>query len=233
MWLDGVYMASPFLAEFASVFKEPSAFDDVATQILLAEKHMRDPKTGLLYHGWDESKEQRWANPRTGTSSQFWARSMGWYAMAVVDVLDWMPRNQPRRPQILAVLRRLATAIASVQDKASGVWWQILDAAERPRNYRESSASAMFVYALAKGIKHGWLDATFAPVVSRGYRGIIETFVVAEPDGRVGLKNICVAAGLGGNPYRDGSFEYYSSIETATDDFKGLGAFILASVVAQ
>jgi unsaturated rhamnogalacturonyl hydrolase len=234
MWLDGVYMASPFLAQFAVVFKEPSLFDDVATQISLAEKHMRDPTTGLLYHGWDESKQQRWANPRTGASAQFWGRAMGWYAMAIVDVLEWMPKNHPRRAQVLAVLRRLATAIASVQDKASGVWWQIVNAPERPKNYKESSASSMFVYALQKGIKNGWLDApTFAPVVARGYRGIIETFAVTGPDGRVGLKNICVAAGLGGNPYRDGSFEYYTSIETATDDFKGVGAFILASVTVE
>jgi rhamnogalacturonyl hydrolase YesR len=123
MWLDGIYMASPFLAQFANVFDEPAALDDVAAQILLAEKHMRDTKSGLLYHGWDESKTQGWADPKTGRSPQFWGRAMGWYAMAVVDVLEQLPRNHPKRAAVLAVLKRLAEAIASVQDKATGVWW--------------------------------------------------------------------------------------------------------------
>ena len=234
MWLDGVYMASPFLAQFAAVFNEPSALDDAALQILAAETHMRDPKSGLLFHGWDETKEQRWANPKTGTSSQFWGRAMGWYAMGIVDVLEFMPKAHPQRPAILAVLRRLATAIASVQDRNSGVWWQVLDAPGRPKNYEEASASSMFVYALAKGIKNRWLDPkTFGPVVSRGFRGITETFATTTPGGRVSLKNTCTAAGLGGNPYRDGSFAYYTSVETSTEDFKGLGAFVLASAIIE
>src|SRR5882724_7386270 len=120
MWLDGVYMASPFLAEYALRSPEPSLFDDVAKQVLLAEKHLRDPKTGLLYHGWDESKRERWADPKTGTSSQFWGRGMGWYAMAVVDVLEFLPKDHPKRAALLEVLGRLAMAIASVQDPTAG-----------------------------------------------------------------------------------------------------------------
>src|SRR6185436_2297352 len=139
MWLDGVYMASPFLAKYARVFGEPAIFDDIARQILLAEAHTRDPQTGLLYHGWDESREQRWSNPKTGTSPQFWGRAMGWYAMALVDVLELMPQDHPKRAAIIGVLDRLAAAITSVQDKATGVWWQVLDAGARDKNYREAS----------------------------------------------------------------------------------------------
>ena len=109
IWADGIYMASPFLAQFAAVFGEPAALDDAVKQVLVAEKHLRDPKTGLLYHGWDESKKQRWANPTTGLSSQFWGRGVGWYAMGVADVLAEMPRNHPKRAAVIAVLRRLAT----------------------------------------------------------------------------------------------------------------------------
>ena len=232
MWLDGIYMAAPFLAQFAVVFNEPALLDEAALQILLAEKHLRDPKTGLLYHGWDESKEQRWANPRTGTSSQFWGRAMGWYAMGVVDVLEQLPPAHRQREPVLAVLRRLATAIASYQDKTTGVWWQVLDAPLRGKNYEEASASAMFVYALTKGIRNGWLDGKkFSSTVSRGYQGVITTFAEVGPAGRVNVKNICKVAGLGGNPYRDGSFDYYTGTEIATNDFKGLGAFILASAL--
>ena len=175
MWLDGVYMASPFLAEYAATFREPAIFDDVAKQIVLAEAHMRDAKTGLLYHGWDERRQQRWADPKTGRSSQFWGRAMGWYAMAVVDVLDWLPQDHPQRRAVLGVLERLAAAVASVQDGATGVWWQVLDQPGRPGNYREASASSMFVYALSKAVRHGWLDqAAYGPVATRGYQGALD-----------------------------------------------------------
>ena len=230
MWADGVYMASPFLAKFAAVFNEPAALDDAVKQVLLAEAHLRDGKTGLLYHGWDESKKERWANPKTGLSSQFWGRGDGWYAMAVADVLAEMPRNHPKRAAVVAVLRRLARALANVQDKASGVWWQVLDAGGRARNFEEASASAMFVYAIAKGANNGWLDAKkFAPVAARGYTGIVKEFIVVEDAGAVHLARICKVAGLGGDPYRDGSYDYYVGTEVVADDPKGVGAFILAS----
>jgi unsaturated rhamnogalacturonyl hydrolase len=230
MWADGVYMASPFLARFAAVFGEPAALDDAVKQVLLAEAHLRDRKTGLLFHGWDESKTQGWANRATGLSSQLWGRGDGWYAMAVVDVLGEMPRNHPQRAAVVAVLGRLARAIAQVQDRASGVWWQVLDAGGRPRNFKEASATAMFVYALAKGASNGWLDAKkFAPAAARGYSGMVKEFIVTDDAGGVHVAGICKVAGLGGDPYRDGSYDYYVGTEVVADDPKGVGAFILAS----
>jgi unsaturated rhamnogalacturonyl hydrolase len=234
MWLDGVYMASPFLAEYAATFHEPALFDDVAKQILLAEEHMRDASTGLLYHGWDEQKKERWADPKTGRSSQFWGRAMGWYAMAVVDVLDWLPQDHPQRPAVLGVLQRLAAAIARVQDRTTGVWWQVLDQPGRPGNYREASASSMFVYALSKGVRSGWLDkVVYGKVATRGYRGLIAEFVELDGNGHVNLKYVCKVAGLGGNPYRDGSYAYYTSAEVVSNDPKGVGAFLLAAVESE
>jgi unsaturated rhamnogalacturonyl hydrolase len=231
MWLDGLYMAAPFLAQFAVRFGEPRLLDDVARQVLLIEKHTRDPKSGLLYHGWDESKQQRWADPTSGTSPHFWGRAMGWYAMAVVDVLDFLPVGHPDRPAVLSVLQRLAASIARVQDEPTGVWWQVLDAGGREKNYREASASAMFVYAFAKAVRRGWLDErTYEPIARRGYRGIVEQFVEVDPRGHVNLKSVCKVAGLGGNPYRDGSYAYYTSTEVVANDPKGVGAFLLASV---
>jgi len=231
MWLDGVYMASPFLAEYAATFHEPALFTDVAKQILLAEEHMRDAKTGLLYHGWDEEHQERWADAKTGRSPQFWGRAMGWYAMAVVDVLDWLPQEHPQRQAVLAVLGRLAAAIARVQDRATGVWWQVLDQPERPGNYRESSASSMFVYALSKAVRSGWLDkAVYSKVASRGYLGLLQEFIAFDANGHLNLKNVCKVAGLGGNPYRDGSYAYYTSTDVVKNDAKGVGAFLLAAV---
>jgi len=231
MWLDGVYMASPFLAEYAATFHEPALFDDVARQVLLAERHMRDAATGLLYHGWDERKHERWADPKTGRSPQFWGRAMGWYAMAVVDVLAWLPQEHRQRPAVLGVLKRLAAAIARVQDRSTSVWWQVLDQPGRPGNYREASASSMFVYALSKAVRSGWLDrAVYGKVASRGHQGLLSEFVYPNADGYLDLKNVCKVAGLGGNPYRDGSYAYYTSTEVVKNDPKGIGAFILAAV---
>ena len=229
MWADGVYMASPFLAQYAAAFGEPAALDEAVKQVLLAETHLRDPKTGLLFHGWDESKKERWANPATGLSPQLWGRGDGWYAMAVVDVLAEMPKDHPRRKDVLGVLHRLARAIVAVQDEPTGVWWQVLDAADRPGNYREASVSAMFTYALTKGIRNGWLDAkTFQRAATRGWAGTMREFAVADGAGDVHVTRVCKVAGLGGEPYRDGTYDYYIGTEVVTDDPKGVGAFILA-----
>jgi unsaturated rhamnogalacturonyl hydrolase len=231
MWLDGLYMASPFLARYAAKFHEPALLREVARQIAWMERHARDPKTGLLYHGWDESGQSRWANPKTGTSPTFWGRAMGWYAMALVDVLELMPAAEPERAEVMAVLERLAAAVAKVQDPDTGVWWQVLDAPKRAKNYRESSASAMFVYALSKGVRNGWLDRKrYASVVERGYAGMLRQFVEVDSSGLLSLTNVCPSAGLGGDPYRDGSYDYYTSVGAVPDDPKGLGAYILASL---
>jgi unsaturated rhamnogalacturonyl hydrolase len=241
MWLDGVYMASPFLAEYARVFHEPAALAEAVHQVALAEKHLRAPGSGLLYHGWDESRTERWANPHTGLSPHAWARGMGWYAMAVVDILSQIPAGEKAtvdevaaRASLVAILRRLAAAVARVQDPATGIWWQVLDAPRAAPNYPEASASAMFVYALSKGVKNGWLArGTYGPVADAGWRGLVERFVTVDGAGLVSVKQICKVAGLGGKPYRDGSLAYYTSTEIATNDLKGVGPFILAAQLRQ
>ncbi|UCE08894.1 MAG: glycoside hydrolase family 88 protein [bacterium] len=230
MWLDGLYMGSPFLVEFAKTFNEPSLFDDVAMQIILMEKHARDETTGLLYHGWDESRQQRWANPETGLSQHFWGRGMGWYAMALVDVLDFLPTNHPKRQDIIAILQRLSTAIAKFQDAETGLWYQVLDQGGREGNYLESSASSMFVYTLVKAVKKGYIDSKFLSVAQKGYDGILKHFIEVDEEGLVNINWACAGAGLGGNPYRDGSYEYYINEKIRSNDPKAVGPFILASL---
>jgi unsaturated rhamnogalacturonyl hydrolase len=230
MWLDGIYMQGPFYAEFARTFDDPAGFDDVTHQIILIERHTRDPKTGLLYHGWDESKRQAWANPETGCSPHFWGRSIGWYVMAIPDALDHLPQDHPRRGAIIAIFRAAISALANVQDQATGLWYQVLDQADRPGNYLEASASCMFVYGITKGVKNGYLDPQDRETAVKGYQGIIENLVEVDEQGIVKLNGICSVAGLGGDPYRDGSFEYYVSEKVVTNDYKGVGAFILAGI---
>jgi unsaturated rhamnogalacturonyl hydrolase len=229
MWLDGLYMAEPFYAEYAATFHEEADFEDIARQFLLMEQHARDAKTGLLYHGWDESRRQRWADPRTGRSPNFWGRAVGWYALALVDTLDYFPQDHPRRAELLAVLRRLASAIARYQDAGSGLWYQVLDRGGAQGNYLESSASCMFVYALAKGARRGYLPGTYLRVARRGFEGVTRRFIETDSAGRTNVKGIVSVGGLGGNPYRDGSYRYYLSEKVVANDPKGVGAFLMAS----
>src|SRR5690606_28361121 len=150
MWLDGLYMGEPFYAQYTVTFENGKNLDDVAHQFEQIQLHATDPKTGLLYHGWDESKAMPWADKETGNSPNFWSRSLGWYAMALVDVLDYFPKDHPKRPQLISYLNRLAKAVTKYQD-ASGLWFQVTDQGNRDGNYLEASGSSMFAYAFAKG----------------------------------------------------------------------------------
>jgi len=231
MWLDGLYMGAPFLAEYARTMDEPELFNDITRQFVLMEKQARDPRTGLLYHGWDASRQQRWADPITGCSSQFWGRAVGWYAMALVDALDFFPPEHPGRDSLVAILNRLAVALAKVQDSQSGLWYQVLDKAGDKGNYLEASASCMFVYSLTKGVRQGYLsEAQCLPIARRGYAGILGKFITTDSTGQVVIGPTCSVAGLGGNPYRDGSYQYYVSTPQNFKDPKAIGPFILASL---
>jgi unsaturated rhamnogalacturonyl hydrolase len=231
MWLDGLYMAEPFYAEYAQRHAPPdtAALTDVTRQFLLVAQHLRDSSTGLYYHAWDSARRQPWADPATGRSKNFWGRAVGWYLMAAVDVLDYLPKNHPNRPAMIEIVRRLADAVARVQD-TSGVWWQVLDQPNRPRNYLEESASAMFAYSFAKGARVGYLAPRYRALATRAFDGMLRQFVSTDADGLVSIRGICKVAGLGGNPPRDGTYEYYVSEPVVSDDYKGVGAFMLAAI---
>ncbi|WP_316814981.1 glycoside hydrolase family 105 protein [Pedobacter nyackensis] len=228
MWLDGLYMGQPFYAEYAGLINNKEAFNDIANQFIYMERNARDTKTGLLYHGWDESRVERWADPKTGLSPHIWARAMGWYAMALVDVLDNFPKDHPKRKELINILNRLAVAIKSVQNNKTGVWYDILDRPNDKGNYFESSASAMFVYSIAKGVRMEYLPASFLNVAEKAYKGIQQEFVEQRAENMINLKGTVSVSGLGGKPYRDGSFAYYMSEKVITNDPKGVGAFLKA-----
>lgn len=229
MWLDGLYMGEPFYAEYAATYNEPAAFDDIASQFIWMENHARDAKTGLLYHGWDESRQQKWANPVTGNSPHFWARAMGWYGMALVDVLEQFPAKNRKKDSIAAILQRWAIAIKKVQDTPTGLWYDILDMPTGKGNYFEASAACMFVYAMVKGVRLGFLPASYLSVAKKGYAGILKKFIETDANGQVNLNGTVSVSGLGGNPYRDGSYAYYLKEKVIMNDAKGVGAFIQAA----
>ena len=238
MWLDGVFMGSPFLAQYGKVFGDSTAFDDVARQILLIDQHAYDPKTGLYYHAYDEKRVQSWANKTSGQSPNFWGRAEGWWVMAMVDSLDFFPPTHPEVERINEILRRTVDGIVRWQDQKSGLWWQVMDQGDRPGNYLEATASSMFVYALAKGINRGYLPReSYLPVVLKGYEGLVRDRIKTNPDGSVSLTHCCEVAGLGytnaKGRARDGSFDYYVSEPVCANDLKGVGPFILAGIEVQ
>ncbi|MEN6588807.1 MAG: glycoside hydrolase family 88 protein [Proteiniphilum sp.] len=232
VWLDGLYMACPFLAEYGKTFGEPALFDEVALQLTNAYHDLIDEKTGLLFHGWDESREQRWADSVTGKSPNFWSRSIGWYMMALVDVLNFLPEDHPQREAIIDRLNRIAAAVERYRDPETGMWYQVTDQGDREGNYLESSGSIMFIYSWVKGAQKGYLPEEFLEKGETAYDQFVKQFIRENPDGTISVTDVCSVAGLGGDPrYRDGSFEYYISEPIRDDDPKAVGPFIMVSIL--
>lgn len=229
MWLDGLYMGAPFYAQYTAQFDQGKDLDDVAKQFEQIHLHTIDKKTGLLFHAWDESKQMLWADKETGTSPNFWSRSIGWYMMALVDVLDYMPKEHPKHKELIQYLNEISAAVAKYQDP-SGLWYQVTDSGNKEGNYLEASGSEMFIYAFAKGVKKGYLPSDYKIRAEKGFDGLINKLVTVDPDGEIHITQVCASAGLGGNPYRDGSYEYYIKEKIKTDNSHGLGPFILAAL---
>lgn len=229
IWLDGLYMGAPFYLEYLLTFEEGQGIDDVTKQFILSEKHTRDCNTGLLHHAWDEKRIQPWCNPETGLSLNYWGRSLGWYVMALVDVLEILPTGHGDYDELVRILNDLLTALKKYQETGTGVWYQVLDQGERKGNYLEASASSMIVYAMAKGIRLGVLDdSSWNDSLDRAYQGVITEFVLETKEGWVNLNKTCQVAGLGGADERDGTYAYYISEPIITNDQKGVGAFLQA-----
>lgn len=230
MWLDGIYMASPFYAEYAYRNNRPQDYQDVIKQILIIAKHTYDSANGLYRHAWDENREQKWADKLTGQSAHSWGRAMGWCAMALVDVLDFIPKHEAKRDSVLYVLNNVAKQVKRLQDSKTGLWYQVLDKSGDAGNYLESSVSTMFVYTLFKAVRMGYLDQSFLKVAEDGYCGIVNNFIEVDKNGVVSLTKACAVAGLGGNPYRSGDYDYYINEKIRTNDPKAVGPFIMASL---
>jgi unsaturated rhamnogalacturonyl hydrolase len=229
MWLDGLYMGEPFYAQYTIAFENGKNLDDVAKQFDEIQLHATNPTTGLLYHGWDEKKLMPWSNKQTGVSPNYWSRAMGWYVMALVDVLDYFPKNHPKQKDLVRYLNNVAASLANYQDK-SGLWYQVTDKGGSEGNYLEASGSSMFAYAFAKGANKGYLPAKYLKLANKAFDGLTNQLVKVDENGGITLTQACAVAGLGGNPYRDGSYEYYVNERKKDNDPKATGPFILAAL---
>ncbi|MBR3757015.1 MAG: glycoside hydrolase family 88 protein [Bacteroidaceae bacterium] len=228
MWLDGLYMGAPFYAEYAARYGKPEAFQDVINQFCVVARHTYDPATGLYKHAWDESREQFWCNKENGQSAHSWGRAMGWFAMALVETLEFVPVDEPNRDSLLAILDNVVKQIERYQDKKTGLWYQVLDRSGDRGNYLESSVSAMFIYSLYKGIRLGVVPATYMTVADKGFEGFMKRFIKVGKKGVVSITDCCAVAGLGGKNMRDGSYDYYINELIRDNDPKAVGPFINA-----
>ena len=230
MWLDGIFMASTYMAEYANAFNAPQWYDVATSQTKMIYEKTLDPSTGLLMHAWDESRTKKWCDPITGKSHYPWSRAMGWYTMAILDILDYLPQNHPDRKELIKILQSTCDALLKVRDKKSGIWYQVLNQGGREGNYLEGSGSAMYTYVFAKGARLGYLDKKYRKIARSSFNGILKELITVDNQGLVTMHNICGGCGLGGIPYRDGTYEYYVNEKRFDNDTKGVAPFILAAI---
>ena len=234
MWLDGLYMAEPFYAEYTARYEAPerrdSCFRDILHQFLTVAAGTYDPETKLYRHAWDSSHAMFWCDPETGQSAHAWGRALGWYCMAIVDTLPYIPSETEGYDAVLAILRGIYAVLPAYADPATGMWYQVLDRPGVEGNYVEATCSAMFTYALLKGIRLGYLDGELLPYARETYEKLVATFVRTDADGLVHLDRCCEVAGLGGKDARSGDYDYYIHEKVRSNDPKGIGPMIWAAL---
>jgi unsaturated rhamnogalacturonyl hydrolase len=233
MWLDGLYMGSPFYAEFCATFNEPEYFSDITKQFILVARYTYDPVTGLFRHGWDESRRQKWADPETGRSAHTWGRAQGWFAMALVDALDFIPEGTEGRDSMITILNTVVEGINKYRDPETGLWYQVIDKSGDEGNYLEATGSSMFIYTMLKASEKGYIDQSYNEIARKDYESFIKIFVKDDGDGMYSITSCCAVAGLGGDDRRDGSYEYYLSEPVRDNDPKAMGPFIFTSLMIE
>jgi unsaturated rhamnogalacturonyl hydrolase len=220
LWADGVFMSLPFLVRYGKMFGDSRYTDaEAVKQLIIYYSHLNDPATGLLWHAYDESGQQSWADPATHHSAEHWARAIGWYAMTLINVLDVIPKDQPNRGELIKILQQLATAFEKYQDKNTGLWYQVVDKGNVSGNWLETSASSMYTYALWMGVKRGYLDKHFKDVALKGYKGVL-TKLSVDKDGLTDISDICEGTNVA-------DIAYYFARKRNTNDFHGIGAFLI------
>lgn len=229
MWLDGVYMADIFTMQYAKMFGDPSMYREAMQQINLVYEHNSDPGTGLLYHGWDESGNPVWSNEETGTSPEFWARGIGWYYMALIECIEYIPLESQDRKILGQRFRDMTKPIQKFQDEKSGLWYQVINKSFEPRNWLETSSSAMFAYAFAKGNRVGIFDKSYLALAKKTFNTFQQDYIFFDDQGRLYFDGTVKIGTL--NPkVSKGDLDYYVTTERRVNDYKGLGALLYLSM---
>jgi len=236
MWLDGLYMAEPYKAEYLLRHKKregveaPKSWMDLIHQFTLVAEKTYDPATGLFRHAWDSSKKMFWCDPENGQSEHAWLRAMGWYTVALVEVLDLMPDDIGETRHLVTILDHIFKTIPRYAHPESGMWYQVMDCPGREGNYEESTGSIMLIYAMMKASRLGLVDGEYGTTGRRLYEQFVERFMRENEDGTISMTDCCAVGGLGGKQMRRGDYAYYLSEPIIENDCKGVGPFIWASL---
>ncbi len=220
LWADGVFMSMPFLIRYGQMFGDSAyANDETTKQILIYYKHLNDPATGLLWHAYDESGAQPWADPTTHHSAYHWCRAIGWFGMTLFELLEVLPKNHPQRGALISIVQQLAKAYEKYQDPKTGLWYQIVDKGGVEGNWLETSSSSMYSYMMWMGARRGYLPKHFEDVARKGYYGVL-TKLKMGPDYLTSLVDICEGTNVS-------DLAYYFARKRNENDFHGLGAFLI------
>ncbi|HZE73175.1 MAG TPA: glycoside hydrolase family 88 protein [Pyrinomonadaceae bacterium] len=220
LWGDGVFMSMTFLVRYGKLFGDGQYANDEATrQLTTYAGHLNDPATGLMFHAYDESGTSTWIEPGTKHSKYFWCRAMGWFGMTLIETLDLIPKNHPKRPQLIAQVKQLVKAWANYQDKNSGLWYQVVDKGDLPENWLETSSSSMYSYVTATAVQRGYVEKSYLQVARKGYAGVLGKISLGT-DGLANITDICEGTNVA-------DLSYYLARKRNTNDFHGLGAFLI------
>ena len=229
VWLDGLYMAQPFYMEYERRYNKMSGCLDSFKQFENVRRLMKDERTGLYYHGYDESRQMYWADKETGHSPNFWLRATGWFMAALVDTAGAMGEQTYYEYRTLQdMLKELSDVLLDYMDKDAHMFCQVIDKPDAKGNYLETSGSALIAYAFIKGVRLGYLPKRFLKTGEEIFYGITDRYLSKNEDGTPRLGGICLVAGLGGDTHRDGSLEYYFSEPVVENDAKGTAPLLMA-----
>ncbi|MCP2249193.1 glycoside hydrolase family 88/105 protein [Lentzea aerocolonigenes] len=218
LWADGVYMAQPFIAMYAKAYNQPYGYDEAVRNMKAYFTHLKSDD-GLLWHAYDADGSESWAKNPGKHSAEHWARAIGWFGMTAVDLLELLPSNHPGRPDLIAIVQHLATGYTRYQDQATGRWCQIVDKCANPKNWTETSASSMYTFMLSRAVERGYIDASYQPAAAKGYQGVLAKASIGS-DGLTNIKDISEGTNVG-------DADYYYARPRNTNDFHGLGAFLI------
>jgi unsaturated rhamnogalacturonyl hydrolase len=220
LWGDGVFMSMTFLIRYGKILNDSSyANDEAARQLLTYASHLNDPVTNLMFHAYDESGASTWIEPGSKHSKFIWCRAMGWFGMTLVETLDILPKNHPKRAQLISQLAQLVTAWAKFQDQKTGLWYQIVDKGDLADNWLETSSSSMYSYVTATAAQRGYVDKRYMKLARKGYEGVLSKISLGA-DGLTNIVDICEGTNVG-------DLTYYLGRKRAINDFHGLGAFLI------
>jgi len=220
VWLDGLYMAGPLQALYGKTFKEKCFLDEAVRQAVIMYENIQDKETKLLYHAWDASKTAPWCDKETGLAPEVWGRALGWYVVAILDIMEHLDENSSEYKKLAEIEKEVLLAVLSYQGKENKLWYQVVNKADCDGNWPESSCSCLYVYAAAKAVRMGVIEKEYLEIALSGFEAIMKEFVRIDEEDNLILSGVCIGTGVL-------DYNGYINRPTSENDLHGMGAFLL------